>query len=669
MPQHTPFAARLRTVLLATTGLVAAGCNTISDQSATADPSDSKPVAVASKATEEHSTKGLTFESMMRVADRAWQKNDAPTALRLYATAARKQPENPAPLIIIGEILRKTGRPGDAVGIYDRVLSIDATNLEAHHGKGYSYLQMEKPYMASQAFARALELDNNDAKSLGGLAVAYDKAGEHDKAQGYYKAAIKADPENLNYKSNLALSLALSGETEQAIALLKVVTNDPRATAKHRQTLALAYGLAGQSGEAMKYSRMDLSEKEARNNALYFEALNSKADEQVASLDDQIKLMKASKDDVVSESRVVADAPREPANPDVLMARTETEHLSTNAEANKKAAPAPAEPKRLVPTPTAPMMMAKAEPAEPKSALVKSVAPVVVAKKDAPMEIEAPVTVAKKEIEAPATVAKKEIEAPAPVAKADEDGGDKPVTFVKKDSGQPLENPAVAVKTESAPTESAPEEKPVSVAKTEEAPAPAREWKMEEKPAPAAKPAPMIAETPEDEPVAKKIGLVPGDMPINGDVSEKKEETPIVTASLVEAYRPDGGDYFLQIGSYKEKAAAEKGWRIVQSQNVDLLGGIEPVIQEIDLGDDNGGLYYRLQIGGFTDKTRTMQLCGSLRDRSFDCFMPMTPKSATPVKKEAPTLAPNQRMVDGGDPKTRNDSDLIADFKEDLGAL
>ncbi|MCF8467153.1 MAG: tetratricopeptide repeat protein [Sneathiella sp.] len=626
MPQHTRFAASLRTILLATTGLVAAGCNTISDQSAAADPAEQKPAAVSSASSEQKSPETMSFDSLMRVAARTWTKNDAATALGLYATAAKTQPTNPAPMLRIAEIFRKTGRAEDAVTVYDRVLAFDSKNLDAYHGKGYSQLQLKKPYLATQSFAAALAVNGDDATALGGMAVSYDKAGEHEKAQGYYKQAIKIDPDNLNYKSNLALSLALTGKTEQAIAILKVVTADPGATANHRQTLALAYGLAGQSGEAMKYSRMDLSERDAHNNELYFAALNTTSDTQAAVVGDQVKVMQASDDKIVAEGLAAHTDPREPVNPDIIVARQERETLSTDAG---RKAPAPmADPKRLVPAPAAPVMMAKAEPE--KAAGPKELMPVVTAKAQVPT----PKAETAKELK-PVSVA------PTVVAKT-EARDEKPVTFTRKSE------PMVSTKNDTS--------KPVAVAKADPAPAPAREMKAEKKITPAEiAEEPFVADTPEvAAPVASKIAFVPGNMPINGEIS---------------AYKPDGGAYFLQIGSYKEKAQAEKGWKILQTQNVDLLDGVAPVINEVDLGADKGGVFYRLQIGGYSDKVQTMRLCGTLRDRNFECFMPTAQKAVAP-QSPAPTLAPDQRMVDGGKKAPgKNDTNLIADFKEGFDAL
>jgi hypothetical protein len=227
---------------------------------------------------------------------------------------------------------------------------------------------------------------------------------------------------------------------------------------------------------------------------------------------------------------------------------------------------------------------------------------------------------------APAMTAKADVKTDGPKAVATAAMPEKPVTFVKRES-----TPAPAS-------------------------APAKEWKIEKKAAPVISEEPVVADTKDEAvPATSKIAFVPGNMPINGEVS---------------AVKPDGGSYFLQIGSYKEKAQAEKGWKILQTQNVDLLGEIDPVINEVDLGADKGGLFYRLQIGGFSDKVKTMRLCGTLRDRNFECFMPMAPKAVTP-KKPLPTLAPGQRMAKDG--KTNapgaNDTNLIADFKDGFDAL
>lgn len=275
--------------LLMGTCLVAAGCAGTTDMQS--DSSSGTPVAQKTEETAAVSKQGMTQSTLMRIGARAWKKGNASTALRLYGMASQKNPKDPAPLLAMAEILRKTKKPGAAIELYKRILETAPDTPEAHNGIGYAFLKQDKPYMAAQSFETAIALAPKDPKALGGMGVALDTAGEHSKAQDFYRLAIKEAPKNLTYQNNLALSLALSGRTEQAIAMLEIITAHPKATARHRQNLALVYGMAGKSAEAMRYSRMDLNERDARNNALYFQALTNNSSKDLAEKQDQADLM------------------------------------------------------------------------------------------------------------------------------------------------------------------------------------------------------------------------------------------------------------------------------------------------------------------------------------------------------------------------------------------
>ncbi|MBL4666991.1 MAG: tetratricopeptide repeat protein, partial [Sneathiella sp.] len=277
-------------MLLLTTSLVVAGCTTVDQQNYGSDDIDQAPIAVSSP---EQDAGDLSTIRLMRMAQKSWAKGDAATAMRLYAMANQKSPNNPKPLLGAAEILRKTKRTPEALELYKKIIAKQPDLIAAHAGIGYTYLVEDKPYLAAKSFEHAVSLDNQNSKSLGGLALALDTAGEHGKAQDYYRLAIKSDPNNLTYQNNLALSLALIGRIEQAIAMLEIITAHPNATAQHRQNLALVYGMAGKSSDAMRYSRMDLNESEARNNALYFQALNQPIQEEQIAAQEQVNIMVA----------------------------------------------------------------------------------------------------------------------------------------------------------------------------------------------------------------------------------------------------------------------------------------------------------------------------------------------------------------------------------------
>ena len=52
----------------------------------------------------------------------------------------------------------------------------------------------------------------------------------------------------------------------------------------------------------------------------------------------------------------------------------------------------------------------------------------------------------------------------------------------------------------------------------------------------------------------------------------------------------------------------------------DLLGGREPNIRRVDLGD-KGGIYYRAQVGSFATLEQANTFCGNLKDAGGQCIV------------------------------------------------
>ena len=49
------------------------------------------------------------------------------------------------------------------------------------------------------------------------------------------------------------------------------------------------------------------------------------------------------------------------------------------------------------------------------------------------------------------------------------------------------------------------------------------------------------------------------------------------------------------------------------------LGGIKPLVDSAPLG--NMGTFYRVQLGPFADKAKSLRLCSRLRREGVDCFL------------------------------------------------
>jgi cell division protein FtsN len=78
------------------------------------------------------------------------------------------------------------------------------------------------------------------------------------------------------------------------------------------------------------------------------------------------------------------------------------------------------------------------------------------------------------------------------------------------------------------------------------------------------------------------------------------------------------GAYVLQIGSYKSQAEAEAAWKTYKAKHTALLNGYSDNIQQADLGEK--GTWYRLRIGGFSDREVANALCDRLKADGGACI-------------------------------------------------
>jgi cell division protein FtsN len=118
---------------------------------------------------------------------------------------------------------------------------------------------------------------------------------------------------------------------------------------------------------------------------------------------------------------------------------------------------------------------------------------------------------------------------------------------------------------------------------------------------PAAKPTPV---KPAAVPPAAATGVP---RPLGG--TQMAAATPPAVAS---------GSYVLQIGSYKSQAEAENAWKGYKAKHAALLAGYSDSIQQADLGEK--GTWYRLRIGGFSDREVATALCDRLKADGGACI-------------------------------------------------
>jgi len=96
---------------------------------------------------------------------------------------------------------------------------------------------------------------------------------------------------------------------------------------------------------------------------------------------------------------------------------------------------------------------------------------------------------------------------------------------------------------------------------------------------------------------------------------------PVAAAAAkpVETKPATAGSYLLQIGAYKSQDEAMAAWKAYAAKHAALLKGFGPDVQRADLGDK--GVWYRLRLSSFSDRTAATALCERLKAENGACFL------------------------------------------------
>jgi hypothetical protein len=85
------------------------------------------------------------------------------------------------------------------------------------------------------------------------------------------------------------------------------------------------------------------------------------------------------------------------------------------------------------------------------------------------------------------------------------------------------------------------------------------------------------------------------------------------------AASPSASGYAVQVSSRRSEADAQAAFRSLQSQFPGQLGGRQPLIRRVDLGEK--GIYFRAMVGPFGDSDAAKQLCEELKAAGGSCFV------------------------------------------------
>ena len=93
-----------------------------------------------------------------------------------------------------------------------------------------------------------------------------------------------------------------------------------------------------------------------------------------------------------------------------------------------------------------------------------------------------------------------------------------------------------------------------------------------------------------------------------------------VTAGVPEANGTAASGARVQLYSARSRALALAAWGRLSSEEKDLLGSLTHRVMKAEI--PNRGVFYRLRVGPLVDKAAARRLCGLLKGRGRDCFVP-----------------------------------------------
>lgn len=136
---------------------------------------------------------------------------DTKNAQQELLTASKLAPRNPLPYFTLGDIASGEKQFDKALGYYNKVLSIDSTNIKTLAKRAAIYTTMGKDNLAIRDYEAAAAVNRELPEINLNLGMLYQKHGKYRNATKAYQRVIKQAPDALLAYNNLAWMAAESG--------------------------------------------------------------------------------------------------------------------------------------------------------------------------------------------------------------------------------------------------------------------------------------------------------------------------------------------------------------------------------------------------------------------------------------------------------------------------
>jgi len=161
----------------------------------------------------------------------AHQSGDLPAAVEHVRAAAECDGKSSLYWCNLGELLRLSGRPKDAIAAAERALAIDRRNASACNNRGIAEYDLGDFEAAERSYRRAIALSPRYAEAYSNLGNVLRAAKRLDEAVAAYRHALRIEPRFADAHNNLGTTLRDTGAIAEAersyLAALALRPDDP----------------------------------------------------------------------------------------------------------------------------------------------------------------------------------------------------------------------------------------------------------------------------------------------------------------------------------------------------------------------------------------------------------------------------------------------------------
>lgn len=211
----------------------------------------------------------LTPSQALQTAIQYQQTGQWQAAEALYRQVLQSQPHQSQALqfyLELSNLLWQQGRPTDAIGYLQLVLSFNPNFAEAYNNLGTVLMNQNQPTEAVACYQRALTLNPNFAEAYSNLGNVCKERGRLTEAISYYRRAVALNPNFADVQNDLGALLSLHDQlTEALLCFQRALRLDPNSAEAYANVGGILKEM-GRIEEAVKYYQRALELKPTEAN-------------------------------------------------------------------------------------------------------------------------------------------------------------------------------------------------------------------------------------------------------------------------------------------------------------------------------------------------------------------------------------------------------------------